>query len=245
MRRITSALFALAVLAAMATAGCGIPRTSKVTPSEGLLGGSEVAIELTGYPASTNYIIWQCAVGRELTDGCTVDPLANVTTDATGALSLTAFVKSSFVDQVRGGVDCTQPVACDITIYDPAANQNMAFMHTEFAGHDGLAVTPDRDLSDGQVVEVAGGIVGGGNKVMQCPTGIRDYTTCDESTAQFVDNPGGGGTTFTLEMPVLATIHDRTGKATDCTVPGSCMLISDINHGSSITSPSWHPLEFD
>jgi hypothetical protein len=244
MKRLTSAALPLVAAAVfvLSGSGCTLPRSFTAAPVDDLLDGQEIAVRATGYKPNYTYILWQCEVGRELTEGCG-EVVASPTTDSTGSFSLTLFVASSFTDQEGGLVDCVPDVSCTLVMYDQPENTNLVFEHIEFNGYDGLTVTPDRDLTDGQTVSVVGLFVGGGNKVMQCPSGVADYTACDMRTLQYVDSGGSGH--FELQMTVFATIQDDQGRTTDCTVPGACMVISDLNHGWSITSPQWHPLEFD
>lgn len=230
----------VAAVALVATlTGCHTQPTVSVSPNTDLLDGQEVAVRGGGYGPGGTIGIVQCPSGADSIDDCDNDTATTLSVDGQGHFDTTLFVERVITDAHGVSTDCTVAGACVVASMYVHGFQGLATAPVTFSGWDGaLLVEPNRDLVDEQVVTVTGQTSVGSAKVMQCPRDIVDYLMCDMRTLQYP------GEVFSVEMTVYREIRDSSGRTTDCSVPGACMIIADIGHGWSILFPQWEPIAF-
>lgn len=236
---------AVVLVAAAGVAGCHRQPTVSATPSGDLLDGQEIRVRGGGYSANATIGVIQCPAAADSLDDCDSDVAKTLSTDSAGHFTTTLFVRRSIVDGHGVTTDCGSAagacVVASVYVHGFAGLATAPLTFTDPAPGS-LSATPDRDLVDGQVVHVTGQQSGGSAKVMQCPSGIDDYTQCDMRTLQY-PSPDGDGV-IRADVVVHAVIEDDAGTSTDCRTPGACMMIADLGHGWSIFFPSWAPLAF-
>lgn len=227
---------ALALVAALA--GCHAGPAVSVSPDGDLLDGQQVAVRGGGYGAGADIGVVQCPAGADSIDDCDGDTAETLSADGEGHFDTAIFVKRVITDAHGVRTDCTAG-GCVVASTYIHGFHGLATAPLTFSGRDGLSVRPDRDLVDQQTVVVTGRTSVGSAKVMQCPRDIVDYTMCDMRTLQYP-----GGAEYSVEMTVHRVIRDSSGRTTDCSVPGACMIISDLGHGWTIHFPQWAPIAF-
>lgn len=94
-----------------------------------------------------------------------------------------------------------------------------------------VSARPNTDLLDGQEVSVDGGGYSANATigVVQCPTGADSIDDCDNDTARTLSTDRDGH--FRTRVFVKARIVDGHEQQTDCTVAGSCVIVSVYVHG--------------
>lgn len=243
--RIALPLATVVVLVA-ATSGCDGTSPLRAFPTMHLLDGHEIYV-YGQYAANATITVVQCSTGADSMDDCNNESATTARTDSAGHFSAGAFVDSTFVDGHGVSIDCRSGRACEIVSVDnPAGFLGKRTAPLEFSDRDGLSVTPNRDLADGQVVTVQGRSSTGSAKVIQCPWSVgsvNDYTLCDLTTLTFPEVHSDG--TFQAEITVHRILVGDKVTQPECFIPGNCILAADTGEGMEIVSPQWAPLEFN
>jgi hypothetical protein len=120
-----------------------------------------------------------------------------------------------------------------------AAGSTLAACH----GGPHVSVTPNTDLVDGQTVTVRGSGYSPSSSlgIVQCPTGADSLDDCDGRTAHSFSADAAGN--YVQPLTVQRVIRrSSAGEATDCAVPGSCIVASVYIHGFQGLATA--PLEF-
>jgi len=76
-----------------------------VTPSTNLRDGQFVGVSISGFPANTSIGVVECGPGATNANGCDLQTLHYVTTDATGH-AVTPFIVAAELSTFNGSVDC-------------------------------------------------------------------------------------------------------------------------------------------
>ncbi|MCU0309862.1 MAG: neocarzinostatin apoprotein domain-containing protein [Acidimicrobiales bacterium] len=252
-RRLALAVTAVALVVAAglpavpASAGVSTPAAAafSVTPNTLLLNNQLVTAAGTGYPAGTQIGIVQCKTDPGGPQGCDLSRLDYVTSDGAGAFSVGYQVKR-VIRVGTDSVDCATAGACIVgagVVPDgvPAANAAIQFDPSQpLPPPPSLAVAPNTDLVDRQIVTVTGGGFdpGAGVGVIQCRTGAGGAEDCDFNTLRFfpADPDGGFSSPFTVRRLI------RVGTETiDCAQPDAC----EIGAGQDPTLGARAPISFD
>jgi hypothetical protein len=95
-----------------------------------------------------------------------------------------------------------------------------------------VSVSPNTGLVDGQTVTVRGSGYAPNSSlgIVQCPTGADSIDDCDGRTAHSFSADAAGN--YVQPLTVLKVIRRSSiGEATDCSVPGNCIVASVYIHG--------------
>jgi hypothetical protein len=92
--------------------GAGAAASLAVTPSTNLVDGQLVSLSIAGFPANTQIGVLECVLGAVDENGCDLNTLQYVTTDANGHVS-TPFIVTAALSTANGHVDC-RATSCSI-----------------------------------------------------------------------------------------------------------------------------------
>ena len=107
------ALFGVVGLVVCATStGAAAAGSLAVTPSTNLVDGQLVSLSIGGFPANTQIGVLECVLGTANANGCDLNTLQYVTTDASGHVSA-PFIVTAALSTANGHVDC-RAASCSI-----------------------------------------------------------------------------------------------------------------------------------
>jgi hypothetical protein len=228
------ALFAaLAAATAPSAAEPATPQAAAitVTPSTGLVQGDTVTVAGTGFPAATMLGVIQCIPGTGV-ESCNTNTLAYVTTNGSGAFSMT-FTPRRILRVAGVNHDCSTLGECRIGVGTvPDGSGGTADADIRFDPSvpppppPTITATPDTGLLDNGSVVVSGEGFDPSQfvYVLQClAPAADDGSNCRfNGSADVQTSPSG---TFTLSVTVRRVLFLQ-GTATDCADPGACVLVA-------------------
>jgi hypothetical protein len=208
-----------------------------VQPSTNLIDLQLVNLRGRDFSALTSIATIQCAANASSQNDCDLSTLFIISASSTGTFSQKRYVRR-IISPAAGTLDCASaPKVCimaaaNLSNYLEASSVALTFNPNVPPQTPTVFAVPATGLKDHQVIKVtgAGMIPNNGIQIAECAAGTPSYTTCEYSTAIFVQTGPSGK--FSALWPVQRILFLQTGTLDCGSTLGACVVFAGNFYGS-------------